>query len=70
MNFKNISESGCHKTEVGQSNWQRIGLVFLILQHKKKIRQHETLTQAFTKRIEDKTNQNNNNGKKQIEKNN
>ena len=63
VNFKNISESCCHKNEVGQNNWQRMGLLFFILQHKKKIRGHETVTHTFTTRIEDKTSQNNNNKK-------
>ena len=40
-----------------------MGLLFFILQYKKKIRGHETLTHTFTKRIEDKTNQINNNTK-------
>ena len=59
-NFKNISKGGCHKNEVDQNNWQRMGLLPFILQHKKKIRGHETLTHTFTKRIEEKTNQNKN----------
>ena len=40
-----------------------MGLLFFILQYKKKLRGHETLTHGFTKRIEDKTNQVNNNTK-------
>ena len=31
VNFKNISKSCCHKNEVGQNNWQRMGLFFFIL---------------------------------------
>ena len=42
-----------------------MGLLFL--QRKQKVRGHETLTHTLTKRIKDKTNQNNNN-KKQIKK--
>ena len=38
-------------------------LLFFTLWHKKKIRRHETLTHAFTKRIKVKTNLNNNNKK-------
>ena len=34
--------------------------LFFTLYHKKKIRGHETLTDTFTKRIEDKANQNDN----------
>ena len=37
-----------------------MGLLFFILQYKKKIRGHETLTHTLTKRIDEKTNQNNN----------
>ena len=36
-------------------------LLFFILQHKIKIKGHETLTHTFTKRTEGKTNQNDNN---------
>ena len=52
VNFKNISKKCCHKNEVGQNNWQRMGLL-------KKIREHEKLTNKFSKRIEDTTNENN-----------
>ena len=40
-----------------------MGLSFFNLQHKKKIQERETLTHTFTKRTEDKANQNNNNKK-------
>ena len=54
INFKNISKSCCHKDEVGQNNWQRIGLLFFILSHKKKIRGHETLTIHLHKELKTK----------------
>ena len=63
VNFKNISKAFCHKNEVSQNNQQRIGLLFFIVQYKKQIMGHETLTHTFTKRIEDKTSQNNTNKK-------
>ena len=64
VNFKSISKIGYYKDEVGQNNkWQKTELLLLIQWHKEKIRGHEMLTHTFTKRIEDKTNQNSNSKK-------
>ena len=75
VNFINISKSCCHKNKVGQNNWQRTGLLFFILQHKKKIKGHPTLTHISKKNNENKTSQNNSNKKidrkkKQLKKRN
>ena len=48
-----------------------MGLLFFILQHKKKkVRGHETLTHKFTQTIEDETGHNNNNNNNDNNNNN